>query len=256
MSKNNFTFCDLIAVLVCLFLILGILPQITAHDSVMIEKSRCINNLKSLYSAMRMYADDNDNFSAGSRTNSKAWTDPRFGAAMTWKSFLVEGGYVDYPGNRNRSIFACPDRPDKMRGNFYTDMQNYGTWHIKGIWGDFVKMDGSAVKLYGQQASDGSYDKIHTPLKLNKQPFQPSEFNLISDTKSVSTKQFGQWFYATRTVMAKDFSGGEGVIALPHSGRSNMVFADGHAASLDANELNELGWLKSRRWIPEAKIRK
>ena len=72
----------------------------------------------------------------------------------------------------------------------------------------------------------------------------------------LSTKQFGQWFYATRTVMAKDFSGGEGVIALPHSGRSNMVFADGHAASLDANELNELGWLKSRRWIPEAKIRK
>lgn len=253
MVKHNFTLSEAAAVAVCALLTLALLPQIWLHAAGVSTDGKCANNLKMLYDATRMYADDNDNFSAGSRTNTKAWTDPRFGAAASWKSLLIENGYTDYPGDKNRGIFACPDRPDRMYGNFYTDMQGYGTWHIKGFWGDFVKMDGAAIKIHGQQLTNGPYNSVHTPLKLDKKPFQPSEFNLISDTKCITSKQMGQWFYATRTVAPADFPGGEGAVALAHAGRSNMVFADGHVAALNAEELNDLGWLKSRRWEMPAK---
>ena len=251
--KKHFTLIELLVVIAIIAILAAmLLPALSAAR----ERARaasCISNLKNIGLACRMYADDNDNFSAGSRTNTKAWTDPRFGAAASWKSLLIENGYTDYPGDKNRGIFACPDRPDRMYGNFYTDMQGYGTWHIKGFWGDFVKMDGAAIKIHGQQLTNGPYNSVHTPLKLDKKPFQPSEFNLISDTKCITAKQMGQWFYATRTVAPADFPGGEGAVALAHAGRSNMVFADGHVAALNAEELNDLGWLKSRRWEMPAK---
>ncbi|MBE6370339.1 MAG: hypothetical protein E7056_09325 [Lentisphaerae bacterium] len=253
MKRNSFTLGELTVITACAVLCLTAVTRLHIHAAGVAVNTKCANNLKQLYDGAKMYAEDNSNFSPGSRTHTKGWTDPRHGAAVTWKSLLIENGYADYPGDSNRGIFACPDRPDKMYGNFYTDMQGYGTWHLKGFWGDFVLLNGSTIKIHGQQLANGPYDRVQTPLKLNKQPFQPAEFNLISDTKCITSKTMGQWFYATRTAVPADFAGGEGAVALPHAGRGNMVFADGHVAALNAAELNDLGWLKSRRWEPEVK---
>ena len=200
-SRNSFTLIELLVVIAIIALLASmLLPALTqARESG--RKIKCISNLKQFGIASMMYADDNDGWLPYSRVDNYLW------------DYLLFD-YVDYDlankdTRKDYSIFHCPSakpnvprQPYRARGYAYNRRV---TGYVGGITSQLFKIEtpDTIVLMTDFGLENNDMKENRTMDGLNNVPF----------------------------VGVLDTRGELHAISYRHSGRTNVLFADGHVSS-------------------------
>ena len=243
-SQHRFTFTELLVVTVTSVMLASVALLAVGEVQQDAKAVMCLNNLKQIGGAYLAYAKDNGNFSPGVRVSVPGWVDRSRKKPMQWRSFLCEGGYVEFPGETVSGVFECPAAKDRPFPHLYDDEQAYGAAFYKGYPGSFTLLDGSDVTFHAQ--IDNSYEfKLRYPMKDKfSDGIAPADFNLLTDSAHENITRDGS-YCAPRLVKWGEFKGGS-FLKLRHDRKANAAFGDGHAAPLSAQQLDELGWHPTR----------
>jgi len=201
---------SIIAILAAM--LLSALPQARAATTDIV----CINNMRQIASAMRMYADD-------------------YGGVVPFVSMkphktaykmLYDTGYIT-----NRDVLYCPNLPPR---NWQQAQEISGDPYNSGIG---MVYPAELLPGYYSWSADINY------LYLNLGKIKYPDF-LVMLADSIGKGQVnGAWsdtappqqlgvFYWYKTTNARE-PADNGIIHLRHSGKANVAFADGHVESLD-----------------------
>lgn len=106
-TKSGFTLIELLVVIAIIAILAAILFPVFANAKEHARMTKCLNNLKNLATAFRMYADDN-----GGKMPSAhyAWAAPDWSGTVATDSAtmnLERGSIWRYTG-KNREIYRCP----------------------------------------------------------------------------------------------------------------------------------------------------
>ena len=189
------------------------------------KKTACLNNLRQSLSGINFYAGDFKgvfncliNHTGGSENSDN------------WVSTLYGGDYYKFPEYiKNRKAFICPAAvmPKVSHRNtafaMYNRRRDDTYYQKKEYFGDFCVKNANGFVSYAQ-------DKFR----------QPSQFVLLADSYcgDMSSSYFGMPYYYFSPMKIDSLTSGAG-IQLFHQNRSNVGFVDGHAGTMNAQELYE-----------------
>ena len=213
-SRCGFTLIEILVVLALVSLLAALL--LSAFSAVR-EKSRqtiCASNLKQIGVAFQMYADDNDHYMPPTVTVNSA------NQMITW-------GDLTLPYTKTKQVYVCPTDP-LQKEQFAGWVISYGyNHHVAGVLG------------FGVPASDAE----NRP-KTDGQILKPSATVLVTDAGTTSTSGLPplQWplkdptpFQIGDAFTHDGDNPSTGMMPAPHarhSGRTNILWADGHVNSL------------------------
>jgi len=112
--RRHLTLIDVLLLTISIAVIIGCLRGVFGDAKAQSQKSTCIGNLKLLGQALQAYAQDFDNTLPVCSYREPAkhangwglhWPDDPKSACMSWADALL-------PYVKDRSVFACPQRPD------------------------------------------------------------------------------------------------------------------------------------------------
>lgn len=200
----GFTLIELLVVIAIIAILAAMLLPALSKAREKARQTACISNLKQLGLAELMYAQDND-----------GWATPVISAAslgVIWTAMLYNNGYVPVPTIGASSVLVCPSFPPK---SFLDDGKCYAIRRFPNDSTVAFRIDASPVKDSGG-AGWGS----------------PTDFLLMCD--SYSTTSLNQYICVTPdgSEPSTDIR-----IHARHSGKANVLFADGHVASLGKTDL-------------------
>ncbi|WP_417170071.1 prepilin-type N-terminal cleavage/methylation domain-containing protein [Victivallis sp.] len=176
----------------------------------------CLNNQKELARVMHFYANDYNNYSI-TRQNNKPWP-----------NWLVDYRYVK---TLREPFLFCPTLKELSMNNSAPQWRTYGHNYI--AWEDHHKF--WVEQGFGRFAIINGGD-LYLHLAGIKKPSQLPHF---ADTVNLNfSPPLASWMCPLRDPIGKE------TISFHHSGNSNIVFIDGHAATHSPQETKEFGALR------------
>ena len=236
MKNRAFTLIELLVVIAILAILAGILLPALSRAKATAHKAVCLNNQKQIGLARHLYAVDHDGFQV------PAWhlndVDPPVAWSLVPWSVVLWDSYLD----RNKKLFECPAERRVARV-----LSELGVPESRPFsWGFGYQLNGTGIG--GSGIGDGLYGMA----AFHELPDGPvSRFvpRGIRDSDIVSPSRMIVQADASRFGFRKDrlqlieiphphlywfssyFGSVSFQIARRHSGRANVLFADGHVGS-------------------------
>ena len=229
--KKQFTLIELLVVIAIIAILAAMLLPALSAARERARTANCISNLKNIGLALRSYADDNKGYWARV-CDVKSET----GSGQTgykWKRFLVEGGYLQSPGEGKLGILGCPSDSTTVDPDYTGEnsANGYGMWRMSSFCDSWNLENGVRV-TYG----DGT---VNYPTKADgTTKLSPSDAAIVMDSFRNDEYQYSQYYvnrYSNRT-------GNSDCVHLIHGKNGNACMGDGSARSMSENEWKDLGW--------------
>ena len=207
--KQFFTLIELLIVVAIIAILAGMLLPALNKAREMAHSTSCKNNLKTLGTAVNLYAGDNNDMMLPISQPGK-----QFGTGTTWTSILLGSAEASTVQGKYFSIktYLCP--VTAMEKNYKLD----GT----DIWWQWYPS-------YGMNNLISLVSEMPQPVRMS-QLKNPSMKFLLGDT----WKNSGGTFDKTKGHIRwnpDDTTGNFGILAARHSGTVNLNFVDGHVGS-------------------------
>ncbi len=217
MKKKHFTLIELLVVIAIIAILAAMLLPALAKARAKARSISCISNFKQITLAMEMYGQENKQYWVG------YWeTDQGNGQKTSYTLLVTEGGL-------DKKTYFCPDH----------DHKNYSTGYTIGTIRADMQYQLSLFSLREKELGkfvmrDVFYDSCYYRASLCK---APSEAPMFGDSIFLNNTSCSAWTFNTGHAEAGIYSG-----SAHHSGRMNVGFLDGHAASCGKGELYALGF--------------
>lgn len=216
--KHGFTLIELLVVIAIIAILASMLLPALSQARARAQSSKCQNNLSQLQRAQFFYAHDNRDL--------MVFTSQQNGWTAYWMWILKDHAKT-VPDS---STFLCPANANS---------QTYNTWNNYGMW----RPGATGVLGYGDRSWEARTGELGNFVVVRKTPEfigyrmtgmkQPSGLVMYADSaESPSGKQIAYW------ASQEYLDSSKGIHTL-HSNRANSAFADGHVASLTAEQLRD-----------------
>ncbi|MDF2440953.1 MAG: hypothetical protein JWN98_1937 [Abditibacteriota bacterium] len=208
--KSGFTLIELLVVIAIIAILAAILFPVFGRARENARKTSCLSNLKQLGTAFAMYMQDYDgrfHKTTSSRPEAAAHGFGRHDALAGdahWPWFY--GPYV-----KNVAVFDCPSSPDTVTNMTITNWDNDGN--------------------YGYNY-DGLTRSVSLPARHEAEIEFPAETFVFFDSGDPSVRSGNNDWAGLLEELDIDTPGRGPEAGIRHLGRTNMVFADGHAKSI------------------------
>lgn len=192
-----FTLVELLSVIAIVGILSAILVASIGHIRESVRDAGCSSNLRQIFTAARLWAQDNK----GRMPDSRWWQEP---ASNPFTSTWSIAPYLDL-GDGDQTATSTVYTCDAARSEAPSSRAFARTYSMN-------------------QYAGGSYNGIRQDLVRSG----PAQLGVFMDGVQVTGS--GEYFsYATEAHMASDASPGA---QFPHGGRMNVVYADGHVAAV------------------------
>jgi len=259
-TQRGFTLIELLVVIAIIAILAAILFPVFAQAREKARQSSCLSNLKQLGTGLTLYLQDYDDvfpFNWFGATPAVWWvtqpeSGPGSGLAYKWMDAI-------YPYVKNERIFTCPsdgsprgeyiyrgrltapvptewNKPETTRwGSYCINMANWGQALGRGVpptsqWGDrgnhllrTLSMVDAAAQTVWVVEGNGSFEVAWQNVSNNPRIY---DWNGIRIMAWLSPKTLPGFWY-------------EGAIVPRHQNRTNVVWCDGHASTMDVDRLME-----------------
>jgi prepilin-type N-terminal cleavage/methylation domain-containing protein/prepilin-type processing-associated H-X9-DG protein len=209
MKRFGFTLVELLVVIVIIAILASMLLPALSAAKAQAKSSNCLSNLKQLGLASTFYRDDYGEYFYCAYRNSIDTVTPD---KLSWTTMLIYAGYINSTG-----VIHCPSMESP---NLYWD-------------------------TYGATYRGSSPYTVNLARWIVK--YSPSEISLGLDSAYLNSglpiKNIGAVYMQFAST-----NSGYGYTYLVHQRQANIVFLDGHAASVGKNKLNELRSLQMYDW--------
>ena len=221
--QRKFTLIELLVVIAIIAILASMLLPALNQARERGKAATCINNLKQVILAHLSYGDDSRGVLL---SNLKTYKSPYTGKGWSyWYEPLFHGGYLPVPQKGDTGITTCPSSTYK-RVSTSDEYANYGVFHVTFPDWTGGYLDGFN-NIYGNcRVWDSGKNGYFSLSRMKK----ASEVMIHADTSApVSAKPgaavpMGYQFSWDAVSLAPK-------LALFHSERTNIAFADGHVAA-------------------------
>jgi prepilin-type N-terminal cleavage/methylation domain-containing protein/prepilin-type processing-associated H-X9-DG protein len=259
-SRKGFTLIELLVVIAIIAILAAILFPVFAQAREKARQTSCLSNMKQIGHGLTMYLQDYDDvfpFNWYGRTPDVWWqslpeTGPGSGLAYKWMDVI-------YPYVKNEQVFTCPsdssarreyiyrgkltapnppsfNQPQTTRwGSYAINMGNWGQNPGQGVpptsqWGPnnvhqlrTLAMVQAPSQTIWVVEGNGSFEAAWQNISLNPKIY---DWNGVRVLAWLSPTTLPNFYF-------------EGAIVPRHQNRSNVVWCDGHASTMDVDRLTE-----------------
>ncbi len=216
----GFTLSELLIVLVVVVVASAFLLPAFRYALTNAQAAKCIGNLRQVGTAIIAYAGEHHGYAPPITTPDE----------RPWFQQLAEKRYLPSTGPNESSTFQCPDSVSsptigtKSYGMVTDGDALHGGWKIL-----FVEK----VSWYRTHPTAYQGSMVRNNL------YTPSRFILVGDSAILGVEKNLQWYYVTPAT--NHYSASTRLMHTRHGNKANVIFADGHGATVTGEELEANG---------------